>query len=564
MKAIKLFHDEVSQDLLLKEREFDKLRTKLLRGAAGFYTELKTLLKTQSDPASRAELARAYDELGAVTEKIGVKTEALAVRRQGVALRRELAARSEAGGEAGLELARSLIVTADLQAQTGDQAGALAALEEVRGLVEKPVIAGPVDDGARAILGMAFRQSGELLWYQGKRDDARARLERARAIFQSLADANPAVIRHQIELTVCYTTLGNWLGGNEPDHPREALAAKERSLAIRQRLADAHPGDAELQEGLADGLWTTGMELKNLGRSGKALERFRQSRAAWKRLADANPAITYFQAQEARLRNCMGIALDHSGKIAEAALIYRQALSTYQKLTNAHPDEVGHQIRLGYVHNNLGLALERLGDLAGALDEFGQGAAVFRTLADAHPDEPRHRNDQIYRQTYMSLVLRGLGRPAEAMDLDRQSLDFAEKLGASNPEPFVLSDTLCSLALSLSDLGDTTAAVAAARRAVRLADALPRDSATACRGAASPHAVLWTVSARVESGVSQVAREIEAGTAMAMFCQAVELGDKGHFFGLDLIDIPAPFQRRADFRLFQMDLRMPDDPFAEP
>ena len=104
LKAIKLFHDEVSQDLLLKEKDFEKLRTRLLRGAAGFYTELERLLKGQADPASRGELARAYDELGELTEKIGVKTEALAVRRQGVALRRELAARSEAGGEVALRV----------------------------------------------------------------------------------------------------------------------------------------------------------------------------------------------------------------------------------------------------------------------------------------------------------------------------------------------------------------------------------------------------------------------------------------------------------------------------
>ena len=34
MEAIKLFHGEVSADLLLKEKQFETLRTKLLRGAA--------------------------------------------------------------------------------------------------------------------------------------------------------------------------------------------------------------------------------------------------------------------------------------------------------------------------------------------------------------------------------------------------------------------------------------------------------------------------------------------------------------------------------------------------
>src|SRR5262249_22635032 len=40
MAAIQLFHGEVSQDLLLKEKPFEDLRRKLLRGAADFYNRM--------------------------------------------------------------------------------------------------------------------------------------------------------------------------------------------------------------------------------------------------------------------------------------------------------------------------------------------------------------------------------------------------------------------------------------------------------------------------------------------------------------------------------------------
>jgi tetratricopeptide (TPR) repeat protein len=557
MKAIKLFHDEVSQDLLLKEKEFEKLRTRLLRGAAGFYTELEGLLKIHSDPASRAELARAYDELGELTEKIGVKTEALDVRRKGTALRRELAARSKAGGEAALELARGLIATASLQAQTGDTVGAMAALEESLELVEGPVDPGPLADGSRAALGLVLRQSADMLWFQGKRDVARVRLERARAIFESLARVNPAVIRHQIELADCYKTLGNWLGGDDADRPVAAFAAKERALAIRQQLADANPEDADLQATLAVGLRTTARELVTLGRTDKAIELLERSRAVWKRLADANPAVTSFQVEEAKVLLSIGNALP-SGRYAEAVPVIREAQSRYSRLTSAHPDEVRLQVSLGYAHNNLGFALEGLGRLAESLDEFSRGAAVFRTLAEAHPAEPAYRIDQIFRQTWMSHLLRRLGRPAEALGLDRQSLDLAQRLGEPPLEPDLLPSVLCSLALSLSELGDTVAAVSAARRAIGLADKEPRDSASNCLEAGECHAVLWTVCGRVGSGVSEVEREIEARTAVGLFRDAVNLGNK-RFLGVIL---PMPFQQRADFRLFLMDLRMPNDPFV--
>src|SRR5262249_23083011 len=82
MDAVGLFHGEVSGDLLLKEKPFGDLRTKLLRGAASFYDKLKDLVKEQTDRASRAALGRAYDELGELTDKIGSKVDALATHRK--------------------------------------------------------------------------------------------------------------------------------------------------------------------------------------------------------------------------------------------------------------------------------------------------------------------------------------------------------------------------------------------------------------------------------------------------------------------------------------------------
>ncbi len=79
MDAIKLFHGEVSADLLMKESQFDGLRTKLLKGAADFYGRLEDLLEGQTDRESRGELGKAYEQLGRLTVSIGDQTAALAV-----------------------------------------------------------------------------------------------------------------------------------------------------------------------------------------------------------------------------------------------------------------------------------------------------------------------------------------------------------------------------------------------------------------------------------------------------------------------------------------------------
>jgi hypothetical protein len=51
-KAIATFHTGVSEDALLKNPQFDELRTKLLKEAAGFYAELEKLLAGQTDRKS--------------------------------------------------------------------------------------------------------------------------------------------------------------------------------------------------------------------------------------------------------------------------------------------------------------------------------------------------------------------------------------------------------------------------------------------------------------------------------------------------------------------------------
>ena len=70
MDAIKLFHGEVSEDLLMKEKQFEGLRTKLLKAPPTFTAELEAC-EGPDRPRVLAALGKAYDELGELTGKIG-------------------------------------------------------------------------------------------------------------------------------------------------------------------------------------------------------------------------------------------------------------------------------------------------------------------------------------------------------------------------------------------------------------------------------------------------------------------------------------------------------------
>ena len=90
-EAIRIFHTGVSEDLLLKQKEFGALRTKLLRGAQEFYRKLEGLLGGQTDRDSQLALGRAYYEVGELTMQLDSMKDALAMHQRALALFEDLA-----------------------------------------------------------------------------------------------------------------------------------------------------------------------------------------------------------------------------------------------------------------------------------------------------------------------------------------------------------------------------------------------------------------------------------------------------------------------------------------
>ena len=136
MEAIKTFHSGVSEDLLLKEKEFDALRSKLLRGARDFYGKLASLLEGQTNHSSRKALGLAGFELAELTSEVSSKPEALKAHREAMAARAALA--REPGADAGskADMAHSLLAMGPLLATSGDLVQAMKTFQEARSLLE--------------------------------------------------------------------------------------------------------------------------------------------------------------------------------------------------------------------------------------------------------------------------------------------------------------------------------------------------------------------------------------------------------------------------------------------
>jgi tetratricopeptide (TPR) repeat protein len=436
MKAIALFHTGVSEDMLLKNAKFQELRTKLLKEAAGFYTELEKLLAGQTDTTSRKTLADGYSQLALLTAKIGDQQQALAVHRKALALRRELAAAPGADVETRLEVARSLDGIGQLLRAMGDHAGALATSEEYRDLAERLEAEHP-SDAVRFALAQSYEGITFVLQATGKLEAALTPRRQALAIFQKLTDANPAVTEFQYGLAKVHHLGGGLLA--RTGKPEEGLTEYRQALAIWQKLVDANRANTEFQSGLAWSRYDVGLLLRQTGKPEEALTEYRQALAIWQKLADANRANTEFQFGLAWSHDVVGEVLAQTGKPEEGLTEYRQAVAIFQKVADANPANTEFQSGLAWSHNLLGRVLSQTGKPEEALTEFRKTVAIFQKVADANPANTEFQRCLAWSQVHVGRLLARQKRFAEALTVLDASLAIGQNLADADPTNELIS-----------------------------------------------------------------------------------------------------------------------------
>ena len=335
MEAIKLFHGEVSDDVLMKEKQFDGLRKKLLKGAADFYGKLEDLVKGQTDRESRTALGKAYVELAELTAKIGDQAAALVVHRKALAVHRELASEPAADIRTRLELARGLNASGSLQQATGDMAGALASFEQARKVAGEIGTDGEVGEQARDAIGKAYSLTGNLLAETGDPAGARAAYDKALLIQQKLAEGNPGDKNYQRNVATAENSIG--LLQSRTGNPSEALAAYLKALSIEQKLAEGNPGVTEFQVDLAWSYMSIGVVLSETGDPIGARSAYDKALAIRQRLVGSNPTVTTYQEDMANGFINFGSLLSRTGDVAGARAAFGKAIEIREKLSNSNP-----------------------------------------------------------------------------------------------------------------------------------------------------------------------------------------------------------------------------------
>lgn len=511
--AIRQYYRGASEDVLLKQKEFEGLRGKLLSSALGFYRTLAEDLETiqDRDETTAVALAQAYLELGDVTEKVGSQPDALESYRRALELYRTLNRKNPA----------------DLEFRRG--------------------------------LAHAHHDVGRMQRMLGRPRDALAAYEAARELFKAMADSRPGDAPLLRDLADANNNIGNILG--EIGRPEEALAAYKEVLRLRKELADADPTDRTALGEVAEILSNIGLYLFAAGDPGKAIDSLEQARKIQQELADASPPGDETHDKLSQILYNIGLMQQANGQAREALQTLERSARLREALQQAHPTELRVTNNLGLTWMNIGLAHMSLNESDPAEKALGRALDVQRPLADSHPEVLEYRSNLSATLDNLGMLYRNSARMDASLRSYNEALMLRERVAAENPAVEIyradLADTLSNIGRIQAASGRKQEALNSFRRAVAIRRTI----------ASYEQLMLYGIACELAMCVPLLDRA-EASTTAAEAVQALRGAIDRGFRNLDQLatdrtDALASLGDREDFRKLMTELGLPKRGGAE-
>jgi serine/threonine-protein kinase len=420
--AVEEYCTKVSNDPRLKEKDLEGLRKELLQSAVKFHQ--KFVDQHGDDPALRADLGRAYADLGELLTNIENLTRGIAITRRAVAIYEQLALEQPQDRSHPLQLAQSLNTlgraldnSARPKESQAAYSRALQTLEVERqrhgdSLLLRRVYLRSCNRlghllmhklGAEAAAINVHRKAVASLPGEGKPaatepDDIVLEAESCAMLGRVLVDAGqpkegqlwcaralnrlePLTARGALPaslnygLTVIYNSVGRAYAGMQDW--RKAIEVNRKCVEVDQQLVAAHPNVRLYQEGLGIDLNYLGLTQINAGQREEGLASFRKSLEVKEQLAARHPEVPDYQANLARTLDNLSL---HTADLDQARAYQRRALKLLEELNGRHPGVTQYLQALASSYRFAAIVHQRAGEIRESIEAIDRAIALQEEL----------------------------------------------------------------------------------------------------------------------------------------------------------------------------------------
>ncbi len=319
-----------------------------------------------------------------------------------------------------------------MEASLGDSEAALASYEKAMAIWEFLARANPDNSTDQLSVATGHRILSMMLGNTG-RPGVLEQLEQALLISGRLLarkPTDPSILRERsIEV--------EWFSSAQSDSGdyKGALESLRSALRITEGLSRADPQDPSLRRGIAVdrvSLWFRGNILMMNGDVPAALESYRRSLAILEPMEIADPRNAVLQQDVSGSTAGAGWALEHQGKHKDGGSALDRAIATLEEIRKHNPSYSDVPHVLGQTQIWKGEALAKAGNTLGALTSYRKGLANLEVVMKGSPT-PIARCDVAAALTKVAQALASMENTQEALATYRRALEMTEPLIAAKP-----------------------------------------------------------------------------------------------------------------------------------
>ncbi len=353
------------------------VRRMIIAEALGYLETLRN--DPAADESLRIELSQAYQRIGIVqgqgnVANLGDARGAIDSLTKGLDVLRPLLADPVAHRAAAVQFGRTALSLATTLLTAGDKTRADAAMREAAEVAGRLVSASPGDDDSRRLLATvefqyALHASGQ---------ESLAHWKTAGDLFESLLNARPDDPDRQRNVALVHKYLGSiYTDGSDFD---AAFVHHSRARDLDEKRLAANPSDRLAQIDVAVDLANTGRVLTHTGRHVEAIAEYERSLAIRQRLADSDSHDTFALGRVAFVHARLAYLYRVTGEKAKGLDHARLAVSLNESFGQADPV---HRGDLAEALLLLGDTETAVGDEAAACRHYRASRAIFEEL-DTH------------------------------------------------------------------------------------------------------------------------------------------------------------------------------------